>query len=284
MSIFTESCAPMTTDASRLGFWDRAATWKAVLLIVGYLVFYVAVSQLIGLVFGDEIADNLLSTATSIFLALVLPVGIGAVALLVFTARVGWLHAVFGPQPISGSRWMWIAPVLIVTAIVAHTASTDWSAWNIRQVAMIAVAGLCIGVAEELATRGLTVKILRDAGHRERFVMVVSSLLFALMHLTNLIAGMSLSTVLVTVIYTFSFGTCMYLSMRVTGTIWAAIALHAITDPTTFLATGGVDEAVTGQSGGWALLASWATVLMMVFAVVAIFLVRGKASEPVPAP
>ena len=37
---------------------------------------------------------------------------------------------------------------------------------------------------------------------------------------------------------------CMYLAMRVTATIWTAIVLHGLTDPATFLSTGGVDEAV----------------------------------------
>ena len=54
-------------------------------------------------------------------------------------------------------------------------------------------------------------------------------------------------TVAVTVVYTFCFGMCMYLAMRVTGTIWAAIVLHGLTDPTTILSTGGVDEAVNGS-------------------------------------
>ena len=69
------------------------------------------------------------------------------------------------------------------------------------------------------------------AGHGERFVAVVSSLLFALMHTVNFISGMEVSTVLATVVYTFGFGMCMYLTMRVTGTIWAAIVLHGLTDP-----------------------------------------------------
>lgn len=145
---------------------------------------------------------------------------------------------------------------------------------------MLALLGLCIGVAEELATRGLAVKILRDAGHGERFVAVVSSLVFALMHTTNLITGMELSTVAFTVLYTFCFGMCMYLAMRVTGTIWAAIALHGLTDPTTMLSTGGLDAEVGTQDlSGWSTLASGATTLFMVVAVVAVFLVRGRVGE-----
>jgi membrane protease YdiL (CAAX protease family) len=276
----------MSNAPTGRGFWDRPATWKAFLVVLGYLVYYLAVSQLIGLLFGDEIdPDNVMADATSMFFALVLPIGLGAIGLLAFAGWLGWLRDIFGPQPIGGRRWMWIAPVLVLVAIVGHVGGIEWSQWSPAQVAMMAVAGVCIGMAEELATRGLAVKMLRDAAHSERFVAIVSSLLFALMHVVNLISGMSVSTVAATVGYTFCFGMCMYLSMRVTGTIWAAIVLHGLTDPTTFLATGGIDEAVTSSQGsGWALLAAGATIAFMVLAVVAIFLIRGKVDAAPRAP
>ncbi|WP_370615553.1 CPBP family intramembrane glutamic endopeptidase [Mumia sp. Pv 4-285] len=269
------------TSAEKTGFWDRAATWKALLLVVVYLVFYLAVGRLIGMVFDSEIdGDNVVGSAASIFFALVLPIAIGAVALLLFAIKVGWLRAIFGPQPIGGRRWMWIAPLLVLAAIVAHVAGTDWDAWNGQEIVALAFLGLCVGLAEELATRGLTVKILRDAGHSERYVAVVSSLMFALMHTVNLIAGMSLRTVLATVVYTFAFGMCMYLTMRVTGTIWAAIVLHGLTDPTTILTTGGLDEAVVSQGGGATVAAALVTVVLIAFGFLAIFLVRGKVGDP----
>ena len=268
------------SSAEHRGFWNRPATWKAFVLVAGYLVYYLAVSQLIGLLFGDEIDDDVLANPTSMFFALVLPIGLGAIGLLVFTARVGWLRDIFGPQPIGGSRWMWIAPVLVVAAIVGHVGGTDWSQWTGGEIAMLAVAGLCIGLAEELATRGLAVKMLRDAGRSERVVAIVSSLLFALMHTTNLISGMKVSTVAATVGYTFCFGMCMYLSMRVTGTIWAAIVLHGLTDPTTFLSTGGIDEAVSNQGAGWVAVASVATIAFCLLALVSALIVRGKVAAP----
>ncbi|WP_405859000.1 CPBP family intramembrane metalloprotease [Streptomyces sp. NBC_00090] len=264
------------------GFFDRPTTGKAVLVIAAYLAYYLLVGLAIGAVFGDEVDEgNVLATGASIFFALMLPIAIGAVTLLGFTASIGRLHSVFGRQTVAGRPWMWIGPALVITAIVAHAAATDWSSWQPEQIVLIALLGVCVGLAEELATRGLAVQMLRGAGHSERFVMVVSSLLFSLMHVTNVLSGMKVSTVLLTVVYTFGFGVCMYLTMRVTGTIWAAIALHALTDPTTFLASGGVDEAVTNQTGGWSALASTVAILMIAFSFVAVFLVRGNRRVPV---
>ncbi|MFJ2743814.1 CPBP family intramembrane glutamic endopeptidase [Streptomyces sp. NPDC087440] len=259
----------------RAGFFQRPNLGKAVLVIAAYLVFYLLVGQAVGALFGDRInKDDVLATGASVFFAFILPIGIGGLALFGFTASVGWLREVFGRQTVGGRPWMWIGPGLALTAIVAHAASTDWKSWRPEQIALMAVFGLCVGFTEELATRGLAVRMLRGADHSERFVMVVSSVLFSLMHVINLLSGMQASTVLVTVVYTFGFGVCMYLTMRVTGTLWAAILLHALTDPTTVLASGGVDKSVTQHSGGWSLVTAAATILMVVFAVVAVFLVR----------
>jgi CAAX protease family protein len=264
---------PETSD----GFWDRATTWKAFLLVVVYLVFYLAVGRLIGLVFADQIdTDDLLSSAASILLGIALGIAVGGVALVVFAGRLGWLPAIFGRQPVRTQSWMWIGPVLVLVAIVAHSLGIDWGSWSGTQLAAMAVVGVCVGFTEELATRGLVVKILRDAGHAERYVAGVSSLVFALMHTTNLISGMSVEVVAGTVVYTFGFGMCMYLAMRLTGTIWTAIVLHGLTDPTTFLATGGIDKSVTDSASGATTVATLATVLIIIFGVVAVFLVRGR--------
>ncbi len=249
------------------------------LVVVGYLAFYLVVGRLVGVLFGDQLEDDVLASATSIAV-LVLPIAIGALALVLLTAWLGWLGVVFGRQPVPGRGWMWIAPVLVVAAIVGHLGTIDWARWTGAELMMIALLGVCVGVAEELATRGLVVKILRDAGHGERFVVVVSSALFALMHTINLLSGMAISTVAFTVLYTFGFGACMYFTMRVTGTIWAAIVLHGLTDPITFLASGGVDESVSDQGGAMSLLAVLATILLILFALVAVWLVRGSARRP----
>ncbi|ALU71904.1 CAAX protease [Rhodococcus erythropolis R138] len=271
------------TVPEKSGFWSRPTLWKLLLLIVAYLVFYLAAGQVISRVFADQIdTDNVVSSASSIIFGVMLPIAIGAVALLIFTVKVGWLSSIFGPQPVRGRGWMWIGPIIVVAAIAAHLAGTDWSAWSAGEIVSLIALGVCVGLAEELVTRGIAVKMLRDAGHRERFVAVVSSLLFALMHTVNFIAGTELATVLATVVYTFGFGMCMYLTMRVTGTIWAAIVLHGLTDPTTILSTGGLDTSVTTGASGATTIATLLTVVLVAFGVVAIFFIRGRVGEEQP--
>lgn len=269
----------VSAPAARSGNWPRPTAWKAVLLVAGYLVLFTAVSQVAGWLFRDLVdTDDLLGSAGGILL-LTLPIGLAGLALVLFAARQGWWAEIFGRQRVEGRRWMWIGPGLVVLAIVAHLAGVDWGHWGAGQLLAMVLLGACVGFTEEIATRGLAVKIIRDAGHGEKFVAFLSSLLFSLMHLVNLISGMTLTTVASTVVYTFAFGMCMYLTMRVTGTIWAAIVLHGLTDPSTFLATGGIDESVIIQDSGATMLGALLTVVLIAFGFVSVLFVKGVTTR-----
>ena len=210
------------------------------------------------------------------FFGLLLPVAFGSIVLLAFAASLRWLPELFGRQPVAGRWWMWIAPVVVVTAAVLRAAGTDWSAYSVQVVVLTFVAGLFIGLSEELLTRGIAVNLLRRGGYSERVVMLLSSLLFALLHSANILSGQPVSTVLATMGFTFLYGIAMYLTMRVTGSLIWPILLHAITDPTTFLATGGLDSSV-GQLSPLVTLAGLSVAAYAVLALVSVIFVRGRA-------
>ena len=262
-------------------FWNRGGWWKALLAAAVYLAFYVSLSFPISAWFGQYVdADNVLATPASIFFGLALPILIGAIVLLCFIGSLGWFREIFGRQPVAGRWWMWIAVALLVIPIGLRVAATSWSEYSVGVILTMLATGLCIGLAEELITRGIAVNLLRRAGHGERTVMVLSSLIFALLHTVNAFTQPLLNVAL-TVAYTFGFGVMLYLVLRVTGHIIWPILVHAATDPTTFLATGGVDAA--GATSGSESLIALAGVFNFIYvaaAIVAIFLVKGKASLP----
>ena len=70
--------------------------------------------------------------------------------------------------------------------------------------------------------------------------MVISSLVFALLHSANVLSGLPILTVALTVVFTFGFGVLMYLTLRVTGNLIWPMLVHGLYDPTLFLATGGI--------------------------------------------
>lgn len=260
-------------------FWDRGGWWKFVLAVVGYLAVYLGAQVLLAPLLRPYInQDNPLGEPLSVLLGLVLPLVIGAIALVLFTASIGWLPTpLWGKQPLRGRGWMWPAPILVVVASVAHFAGADYGRYEAGTVLAILVAGLLVGFTEEMVTRGIGVSLLRRARHKEWAVMALSSLVFALMHLTNLLSGQSLATVLPTVLYTFGFGISMYLTLRVGGRLVWPIMLHAITDPATMLASGGIDQSVAGTQNGWLIVAAVATAGYGVWALVAFIATRADA-------
>ncbi|MDF2443766.1 MAG: protease family protein [Subtercola sp.] len=258
-------------------FFDRGGWWKAVLVLAVYSGLYQLYGLLVGAIFGSAIdTGNLFANPQSVFLGLALPILLGGVTLLIFIGTVRWVRELFGPQPLKGRGWMWIAVALLVIPIALRVAATNWSSYAVSVILATLLAGVFIGFAEELLTRGIAVNLLRRAGYGEKAVLVLSSLLFALLHSVNAFTQAPV-TVLVTLVYTFGYGAMMYLVLRVTGNIIWPMLLHAATDPTTILATGGVDT--TTASAGSAGLISVAGIfnyLYIVFAVLAIILVKGK--------
>ena len=259
-------------------FWDKGGWWRPFLLAVIYLIVFNLISVATSTIFAPLIdVENLTGSASSVFFALVLPILLTGILLFLFVVSLKWTREIFGRQPGRGSGWMWIAVVMVVIPIVLRVFATDWSEYTVGTVLTTLLLGLCIGFTEELISRGVAVDLLRRGGFGERAVMLLSSAVFALLHTTNLLSGQPLLTVGITVVYAFVFGIMMYLVLRVTGSIIWPMLLHAATDPTTILATGGVDtHGASAGAEGLIAVAGIFNYLYMVLAIVAIFLVKGK--------
>lgn len=264
----------------RDGFWNRGGFWKAALVVVVYLALYTGVSLLIEPLFGNLIDDGgPLASASNVFFFLILPIGIGTLLILGFIIAIGWLKPIFGRQPIGGRWWMWTAVAVVVYPIILRLIGIDYGSFPPGVVAVTLLSGVLIGAAEELVTRGVAVALLRKAGYRELAVAVLSSALFAAMHLVNAIGTGFTPTIGVLVVYTFCFGLCMYLVMRVTGSIVWAIVLHGLTDPTLFLATGGIDTAAVGAQNAFLTIAGTGNYAVILFGLISLFFIRGRVID-----
>lgn len=172
---------------------------------------------------------------------------------------------------------MWIAVIIVATPVVLRLLGIDYSRYPSGVVAAVLATGVLIGFVEEVLTRGIAVKMLRDAGHSEWAVAAVSSLVFAAMHSINLFSGAAPLVVAVTVFYALGFGVLMYLSMRVSGFLLVAVVLHSMTDPTTILATGGLDEAASDAAQNALLTAASPFNFVIMFAgLIMLIVIRGR--------
>lgn len=261
------------------GFLNKGGFWRLMALLVVYFPIYLGAGQVAGKIRG-EAEGELLDSLSNVFFTLTFALIVGGVLLTALTAYMGWTKEIYGRQPVYRSWWMWLGPVIAAVPIVLRVLSIDWGGPALSVVLLVLATGLMIGYVEELLFRGIAVKMLRAGGHREFAVAVVSSLLFAVSHSLNAFFGQDLRTVGTTVLYTFAFGALMYLTMRSFRFIIAAMILHGLTDPTTILATGGIDKAGdTAPTGIPAIVSGYTLFFLVPVGIVLLLCVRGKASE-----
>ncbi|WP_312182399.1 CPBP family intramembrane glutamic endopeptidase [Arthrobacter sp.] len=252
-------------------FWDHGGWWRAVLLTAAYFVLYQA-SSLLFLPLAGQVGGP--DSALSVLVLFALPILLGGLLLVAFALSTGWLRELFRRQPIRGRGWMWTAVAVVLAFNILRLATVDYGTAGFDVVAAWLVTGLFIGFAEEVLTRGLVVNLLRKAGHREIIVAVGSAALFAAMHAGNLLTGQSLFATSFQLLYTFAFGICMYLTLRVTGNLIWPILLHATTDPSIFLQSSyPADSALAG-------FAALGNIPVIILGIVFLFFIRGQVQEP----
>lgn len=165
-----------STESAWKRFWNRGGWWKSLLVVVAYYALYQGLSILLVQPLYNAFRPEQ-GTPAFILLTVALPIALGGVILIVFALSLGWLRELFGPQPIRGSWWMWIAVAAVLVFNVLHLVSIDYAEAGAGVVAAWLFTGLFIGFAEEVLTRGIVVNLLRKAGYREFLVAVLSSLL-----------------------------------------------------------------------------------------------------------
>jgi membrane protease YdiL (CAAX protease family) len=255
-------------------FWERGGWWRSLLVVVGYYVLW----QLLSLALGPIIAAvDTSNEAVAVLVSYGLPIALGCVILVVFALTTGWLRELFGKQPIRGRGWMWIAVVVTVLFNVLHFAGIDYAQAGGGLVAAWVVSSLFVGFAEEFLTRGLVVNLMRKAGYREIVVAVVSAALFAALHAGNLLSGQSVLATGLQLLYTFAFGICMYLALRVTGNLIWPILIHGTTDSATFLFTG------NPAPGAISALAAQGNIVVILTGLILLIFIRGRVNAPTPA-
>ncbi|MFC7877804.1 CPBP family intramembrane glutamic endopeptidase [Isoptericola sp. NPDC057391] len=262
-------------------FWERGGVGRAVLAAAVYLALYLGGSLVVGAWFAHAVdPDDLFATPAGVFVALALPLLVGAVVLVVFVASLRWFPVIFGPQP-AGRGWMWVAPALVLAPVLLRALGVDYGAYAAGVVATTLFAGLLVGFVEEVLCRGVVVGLLRRGGSSEWVVMIVSSVIFAFLHSSNALSGMAPATVALTVVFTFGFGVAMYLTLRVTGNLVWPILLHGLFDPMMFLATGGIDETSTvAPTSPLLALAGPTNLLFIALGLITLFLARAVNVRP----
>ena len=204
--------------------------------IVAYLM-YLAVFYGVWIANGIDcthIGDN----ADTLWKWYVVPTLAGAVVISIIVSIYGWWRPALFDERKRMPAWAWVFPIVLVVITVANLLLGDSSRFTPTMWLLLTVGSLLVGFNEELLTRGQLIVALRSR-FGELGVWFFSTLLFGLLHLPNTLFGtgpLGVSQVFIT----FVIGSALYLLRRVSGTLIAAMALHALWDFSTFAANSGL--------------------------------------------
>ena len=204
--------------------------------------------------------DEFTDTPSNVIKGIVIPLGLGAAALLAGVYFMGWWRPVFHEQRRS-LRWTLLIAAFLGLAVVVALVRTDWARTEGSLLLWLAVGTLFIAVAEETLCRGILVTALRG-GVGEVGVWFWSSLLFGLLHGANIVLGHDVGPTLAEVGTSFLYGSVMYGVRRSTGTLLEPIVIHWLWDFASYV----------GDKGGALMFIQGAlpTLALVVFAVAAI--------------
>ena len=167
----------------------------------------------------------------------------GIVSRFIMAGLFIWLSFVFrGTRLLAFNKsffnyFSWILPCLMVafinfpfSALIQGTASIT----RMDLIGLYALYVFSIALLEEFIFRGILLLILDDylrgRKHKPFFMALISSLVFSLFHLTNLIVGADVAGTLLQCLYTFLIGGMLAVTMLKTKNIWLCILIHTIFD------------------------------------------------------
>ena len=247
----------------------------------GLAVFavYVVVTVVAQLISGVDY-DAINASASNVVGFVIVPIGLGIVAILAFTARWGWWHALFHERErLSTPRWLRLLPVLIAAPIVANLIGAPWADWSANVVILLLVGCAMVGFAEEIVFRGYVLVGARSR-YSETGAWFVSSAAFALFHGENILLGQAVGTTIRQVALAFVMGGALYLVRRVSGLLVVGMVLHGLWDFAFFVAAGPGHGNTTADVTSGAVVAGVLMDLTLLFTIVALVVVfrrRGTA-------
>ena len=132
---------------------------------------------------------------------------------------------------------LWALPCFLVAFVNFPYSSLITGGLTINRMDLMALYIfyiIALAFVEELVFRGvllfLLLDVFRNLKLRYTLTALVSSLVFALFHLTNLFMGMDIGSVLLQVTYTFLIGGMLAVTLMKTQNVWLCIIVHAIFD------------------------------------------------------
>lgn len=218
--------------------------WIGLVAAAVYVAFAAGGGALIDAL-GAADADPVVELALTHLLPLPIAIALG----LAFVRWAGWWKDVWTDPPVRRSTprrlWWWLVPAAIALQPLALVLDVHWSRLTVAFVLVGAIVYLIVGLGEEFFFRGILLESVR-ARHGETVTLLVTALAFGFAHsFGSLLSGVPLATIAFQVAVTTMDGVLLYAALRVTGTLWVPIVLHALSDYARWLVAPGDDGSVS---------------------------------------
>jgi len=201
----------------------------ALVLYVGYLTVFFAVW-----IVNDVDYVAIGKTTESAKLHYALPTLFGSAYLVLAVTAFGWWRITLFDRERGGPRWAWIGPIGMFAIAASSFALMNRAGATLGLVMWSVLGGIGVGFGEEMITRGALVVGLR-ATCTEGKVWLYSTLLFSALHIPNALFGEPVGLMLAQLVLTFIFGSLLYATRRLAGTLLLPMFLHGFWDSSVFL-------------------------------------------------
>ena len=197
-------------------------------LYVGYLAIFFTTW-----VVNDVDYPTIGDTTRSTKLHYAMPTLLGCVFLVIALTVMGWWKITLFDKERSGPRWAWIGPIsmgliaLGAFVLMDKDASAELVMWSV-------LGAIGVGFGEEMITRGSLLVGLRTK-YTEVKVWLFSTLAFSALHLPNMLFGQDVGPTIGQVVLTFLFGSLLWATRRLSGTLLLCMFLHGFWDSSVFL-------------------------------------------------
>jgi len=244
---------------------------------IGYAILFLVLEKIMGVGY-----DVIGTTTDTIVKGIVVPVGIGAVVLIIVTTWLGWWRPALRELPTDPPRpprWLLIVPILVFIATLLGIDYGNLGNMGAAMIGWLALGTALVGFSEEITYRGLALVGFRG-GYSEVKVWLFTSLLFGLLHGVNLILGQGAVPTIRQFFFAFVLGGIFYAIRRISGTIVVVMVLHALWDFGSFSHVAGKAGAVAAKidvaTAGAGLLQS----LLVLIAVIVVIVGAKKILRP----
>jgi membrane protease YdiL (CAAX protease family) len=254
--------ADTVTSTEATSYRVKPRVWIGVAIWAAYVILMYVIQLAVGIPY-----DQLGANGSNLFWGAGFSLILGTVLLVITTSLLGWWRPALFDRQRSRHRWPIIAPIVMAIALLVNLASTDWASYDGAFFAA-SIALILVGFTEEMATRGLLLVGLR-ARLGEAWVWFLTSAMFAVMHLANILLGAPVAGTFQQIGLAFVGGTIFYILRRTTGTLIWAMVLHGLWDFSTFAVSHGTPGALAPFGS---LLNYVASILALIFVV---FVIRG---------